>query len=90
MPEDHPAARTLAALAHPDFAVVRRGWNAKSKTFYSEIRVDDVREGQSVFRLAASGGGWRVLLVDSADDLNRAGANALLKTIEEPPQRAWC
>lgn len=86
--EDHPAARQLAALSHPDFVVVRRAWNAKPKSFYSEIRVDDVRDGQGVFRLAASSGGWRVMLVDAADDLNRAGANALLKTIEEPPARA--
>ncbi len=41
-----------------------------------------------MFRLASAFGGWRVALVDAADDLNRAGANALLKTIEEPPQRA--
>ena len=87
VPESHPAARQLAALSHPDFALVRRGWNAKAKNFYSEIRVEDVRAGQGVFRLAASGG-WRVLLVDSADDLNRNGANALLKTIEEPPDKA--
>jgi DNA polymerase III subunit delta' len=88
VPETHPAARTLAALAHPDFAVLRRAWNGKAKSFYSEIRVDDVREAQGVFRLAASSGGWRILLVDAADDLNRAGANALLKTIEEPPAQA--
>jgi DNA polymerase-3 subunit delta' len=87
VPENHPAARQLAALSHPDFSLVRRGWNAKAKTFYSEIRVEDVRAGQGVFRLAASGG-WRVLLIDAADDLNRAGVNALLKTIEEPPDRA--
>jgi DNA polymerase-3 subunit delta' len=87
-PEAHPAARNLAALAHPDFAVLRRAWNPKSKGFYGEIRVDDVREAQGVFRLAPAFGGWRILLVDAADDLNRAGANALLKTIEEPPDRS--
>src|SRR5580693_7347680 len=38
---DHPAARQLAALAHPDFALVRREWNPKSKSFFTEIRVDD-------------------------------------------------
>jgi DNA polymerase-3 subunit delta' len=86
--ETHPAARTLAAHAHPDFAVLRRAWNAKAKSFYGEIRVDDVREAQGVFRLAAGFGGWRILLVDCADDLNRSSANALLKTIEEPPDRA--
>ena len=42
---DHPAARQLAALAHPDFALLRREWNAKSKAFFTEIRVDDVRAG---------------------------------------------
>ena len=88
VPESHPAARQLAVLAHPDFALIRRGWNVKAKSFHSEIRVDDLREGQGVFRLAAALGGWRIALVDAADDLNRNGANALLKTIEEPPQRA--
>jgi len=88
VPETHPAARTLAALAHPDFAVLRRTWNVKAKSFYSEIRVDDVRDAHGVFRLAAGFGGWRILLVDAADDLNREGANALLKMIEEPPDRA--
>ncbi len=88
VPADHPAARQLAARAHPDFALVRREWNAKSKGFFTEIRVDDVRAGQQVFRMSSAFGGWRVAIVDSADDLNKAGANALLKTIEEPPDRA--
>ena len=85
---DHPAARPLAALSHPDFALMRRAWNSKSKAFFSEDPRRRRREGQGVFRLAAAYGGWRVALVDAADDLNRAGANALLKTIEEPPTRA--
>jgi DNA polymerase-3 subunit delta' len=88
VPQSHPAARQLAAHSHPDFALIRRVWNPKSKSFFSEIRVDDLREGQGVFRLAAAFDGWRIALVDAADDLNRNGANALLKTIEEPPQRA--
>ncbi len=88
VPETHSVSRTLAAHAHPDFAILRRAWNSKAKSFFGDIRVDDVREAQGVFRLAASSGGWRILLVDAADDLNRAGANALLKTIEEPPTQA--
>jgi DNA polymerase-3 subunit delta' len=85
---DHPAARQLAALSHPDFALARREWNAKSKSFYSEIRVEDVRAALSMFHMSAAFGGWRVAIVDSADELNPAGANALLKMIEEPPPRA--
>jgi DNA polymerase-3 subunit delta' len=85
---DHPAARQIAALAHPDFALVRREWNAKSKGFFTEIRVDDLRERLNVFHMSAAFGGWRVAIVDSAEDLNRSGANSLLKLIEEPPPRS--
>jgi DNA polymerase III subunit delta' len=85
---DQPAARQLAALSHPDFALARREWNAKSKGFYSEIRVEDVRDALSMFHMSAAFGGWRVAIVDCADELNPAGANALLKMIEEPPPRA--
>jgi DNA polymerase-3 subunit delta' len=85
---DHPAARQLAALAHPDFALLRREWNPKSKTLFTEIRVEDVRAGLNRFHLSAAFGGWRVAIVDCADELNANGANALLKMIEEPPPRS--
>ena len=88
VPANHPAARQLAASSHPDFALMRREWNAKGKNFYTEIRVDDVRAGQAVFRMSSAFGGWRVAIVDCADDLNKGSVNALLKTIEEPPARA--
>jgi DNA polymerase-3 subunit delta' len=85
---EHPAARQLAALAHPDFALVRREWNPKSKSFFTEIRVDDLRDAMSMFHLSAAFGGWRVAIVDCADELNGSSANALLKMVEEPPPRA--
>ena len=85
---DHPAARQLAALSHPDFALARREWNAKSKSPYTEIRVEDLRAGFSMFHKSAAFGGWRIAIVDSAEDLNRSGANSLLKLIEEPPPRS--
>jgi len=85
---DHPAARQLAALAHPDFALLRREWNPKAKAFFSEIRVEDLRDGLDMFHLSAAFGGWRVAIVDSAEDLNRSGANSLLKIVEEPPPRS--
>ncbi|HEY1943546.1 MAG TPA: DNA polymerase III subunit delta' [Roseiarcus sp.] len=84
----HPAARQLAALSHPDFALTRREWNPKSKSHYTEIRVEDLRAGLAMFHMSAAFGGWRVAIVDSAEDLNRSGANSLLKLIEEPPPRS--
>src|SRR5271165_3875096 len=84
----HPAARSLAALAHPDFALVRREWRPSSKGFATEIGVDIVRRALQVFQMSAAFGGWRICIVDCAEDLNRSSANALLKMIEEPPARS--
>ena len=84
----HASARLLAGLAHPDFALIRREWQAGTKKLASEIPVDGVRRGLQVFQLSAAFGGWRIAIVDSAEDLNRNSANALLKMVEEPPQRS--
>jgi DNA polymerase III subunit delta' len=84
----HSAARLLAGLAHPDFALIRREWQPASKRLASEIAVEAVRHGLQVFQLSAAFGGWRIAIVDSAEDLNRNSANALLKMVEEPPQRS--
>ena len=61
----HQAARLLAGLAHPDFALIRREWQAASKRLASEISVDVVRQGLQVFQLSAAFGGWRIAIVDS-------------------------
>jgi DNA polymerase-3 subunit delta' len=84
----HHAARLLAGLAHPDFALIRREWQGATKRLATEISVEAVRQGLEVFQLSAAFGGWRIAIVDSAEDLNRSSANALLKMVEEPPQRS--
>ena len=83
-----PVAAQLASLSHPDVTLLRREVNEKTKRFYAEIRADDVRRTIGLFQRAAGAGGWRVCIVDSAEDLNRSSANALLKLIEEPPPKA--
>jgi DNA polymerase III subunit delta' len=85
---DHPVAGQIARQSHADLAVIRRGPTKDGKSLRGEIAVDDVRDGLSIFRATAGAGGWRVVIVDAADDLNRASANALLKMLEEPPSRA--
>jgi DNA polymerase-3 subunit delta' len=84
---DHPVARRVAAQGHPDLLVVERtvGDNDKLRT---QIAVDDVRRTIGFFGSTAGEGGWRVCIVDAADELNAAGANALLKILEEPPEKA--
>lgn len=87
-PEDNEAARQIAALAHPDLFLLRRAWNEKTKKHFTDIRVDDVRRAIHMFQQASGRGGYRICIVDSAEDLNLSGANALLKLIEEPPPRS--
>ena len=85
---DHPVSRQVEALAHPDLLVLRRVWNEDTKKPRSEIRVEDVRRTISFFGSTSAYGGYRVCIVDSAEELNKSGANALLKVLEEPPARS--
>jgi DNA polymerase-3 subunit delta' len=85
---EHPVFRLVASGAHPDLLAVERGWDPKRKRLRSEIVVDDTRAIADFLHLTASQGGWRVVIVDGADDMNRNAANALLKVLEEPPKRS--
>ena len=84
---DDPVSRRVAAQAHPDLVVLRRGLNERGKP-RREITVDEARELGHFFSLAPSEGGMRVAIIDAVDDLNRNAANAILKTLEEPPARS--
>jgi DNA polymerase-3 subunit delta' len=85
---DHPVFRLVASQAHSDLAVVRRGLRKDGKGYSAEISVGDVRRGLGLFASGAGAGGYRICIVDSADDLNASSANALLKLVEEPPARS--
>lgn len=85
---DSRTAHLIANDAHPDFVVLKRRYDAKTKKFRSEIGVEDMRATLGLFEKTSAFGGWRVIIVDAADDLNASSGNALLKTLEEPPARA--
>ena len=84
---DNAVARRVAAQAQGDLMVLERTVNEQTGKLYTVIRVDDVRRSVSFFGSTAGEGGWRIAIVDAVDDLQREGANALLKVLEEPPQR---
>ena len=84
---DSRAAHWLASRSHPDLFVLERNWDGKTKKLKSELAVDDARRLSDFFGLTAGSGGWRVAIIDAADDFNPASANALLKLIEEPPPK---
>lgn len=83
---EHPVARRLVALAEGRMFLLRRGLNDKETAYSADIRVDEVRRMKSFFTLSSADGGRRVAIIDAADDLNPAAANALLKLLEEPPK----
>ncbi|MBT3070120.1 DNA polymerase III subunit delta' [Rhodomicrobium sp. Az07] len=79
VPSNHPAARQIAAGAHSSLFSLEAGGA-------SAIGVDEVRKLRAFLSLT-SPGGWRAMIVDPANDLTIASANALLKAVEEPPPR---
>ena len=85
--DNDPVARRIAAQGQPDLLVIERVLNDKG-VLHKLIRVEDVRETVPFFGSTAREGGWRIAIVDAVDELNASGANALLKVLEEPPERA--
>ena len=88
VPETDPVARRIQSLGHGDFLLIRRPWDEKSKKLRSDIPVSEARKIGQFFSRKPSEGGWRVCLIDSIDDMNRNAANSVLKTLEEPPDKA--
>lgn len=86
---EHPVYRRSAQLAEPRLCLIRREWDAKKSRHGSVITVEEVRKLNSFFHMSAADGGRRVVIVDSADEMNVSAANALLKTLEEPPKDAF-
>ena len=79
----HPVSRQVAARSHPDLLVIERaGDDGKLRKV---IPVDEARKLSEFFSKSPASAPHRVAIVDAADDLNSNSANALLKTLEEPP-----
>jgi len=85
IPEDHPVTSQSRALAEPGIFLLRRGATEKGDKLSDDLRVDEVRKMRSFFGLSVIDGGRRVVIVDSVDEMKPSAANALLKSLEEPP-----
>ncbi|MEO0820091.1 MAG: DNA polymerase III subunit delta' [Pseudomonadota bacterium] len=86
-PADCPVARRIRAGSEPGLAVLRRSVNPNTGRLRTQIGVDEVRQIRGFLSLSAPDGGWRAIIVDSADEMTVQAANALLKSLEEPPAR---
>ena len=84
---DHPVARRILAQSEPGLFHITRSYNDKTKKLRDQIVADDVRRLNGFLQMSAADGGRRVVIIDSADEMNTQAANALLKMLEEPPAR---
>ncbi|HBO59667.1 MAG TPA: DNA polymerase III subunit delta' [Alphaproteobacteria bacterium] len=90
-----PALKVIECALKPDEVKARQKLLENGETLdaavekerkrFSEIRIDDIREAEAFMHLTAGAGKKRVLIIDAADDMNVHAANALLKSLEEPP-----
>lgn len=95
------AAKLLSAGSHPDFRILERGPRTDKEEkkardngletleeheLARNIKISQVRSLQPLFASQSSISPYRVVVIDAIDDLERGGANALLKNLEEPPR----
>ncbi len=83
-----PIDGKIAARSHPNLLHLQRPWDEKAKKFKTRLTVDEVRETVNFFGTTRGEDGWRVAIIDAVDDMNENSANALLKILEEPPERS--
>ncbi len=88
MSADDPLFRRIAAGSHTDLLTITPAYDAKKHVEKSSIGVDEARKIPEFLSLTPAEGEWRVVIVDAVDQLNVNAANALLKILEEPPERA--
>jgi DNA polymerase-3 subunit delta' len=83
--DEHPIVKLVEAGSHPDMRWLDRLENEKTGNLNRSIKVDQVRELGEFMGMTAALSPWRVAVIDTVDDLETSGANALLKILEEPP-----
>ncbi|MDE1152203.1 MAG: DNA polymerase III subunit delta' [Micavibrio sp.] len=86
-PAAHPVFSRVASGGHSDFAVIEREYDDKKDRLKNDISIEAVRKIHPFLQKTAAEGGWRVVIVDSAEYLNHSSQNALLKILEEPPKK---
>tara|TARA_B100000676_G_C18084047_1_gene853546 strand:- start:40 stop:1104 length:1065 start_codon:yes stop_codon:yes gene_type:complete len=88
MSENDPIFRHIAGGSHPSLKVLERRRNPETGKIPRDISVSDIRDLSEFYRMTSTDGNWRIAIIDAADDMNHNAANALLKVLEEPPERS--
>jgi DNA polymerase III subunit delta' len=83
--DGHPIVKLVEAGSHPDMRWLERQLNEKTGNLNRNIKVEQIRELGEFMGLTAALSPWRVVVIDTVEELESSGANALLKILEEPP-----
>jgi DNA polymerase-3 subunit delta' len=83
-----PVVPLVRAGSHPGLLALKRGPHPQTGKLMTVLGVDEIRKLAEFFGLTSASGGWRVAIIDTADEMNDHAANALLKILEEPPARS--
>jgi len=84
----HPVFRRVASGGHADLLTLERRLDEDGRRLKTEIAVEEARALVDFLHLTPAEGGWRVAVIDAAEEMSRSAANAVLKIVEEPPARA--
>ncbi|MBY7649931.1 MAG: DNA polymerase III subunit delta' [Candidatus Liberibacter europaeus] len=82
-----PIVRQMASLSLHDFLYLSYQVDNKTGKLRTVITVDEIRRIRNFLSLTANNGGWRIVMIDPADGMNRNASNALLKSLEDPPKK---
>ena len=84
---DDPVVQRIASLGHGNIFILRRPYDIKTKKLKSEIPVAEARKLKDFLTQKPSETGWRIVIIDSMDEMNRNAENSILKSLEEPPEK---
>ncbi|EJF75874.1 DNA polymerase III subunit delta' [Bartonella alsatica] len=79
--------RKIMQGCHPGLLHISRRFDLKTQKFKTGILIDDIRDVMHFLNQTSQDNGWRIIIIDPAEDMNRSAANAILKILEEPPAK---
>ncbi|MDX2224513.1 MAG: DNA polymerase III subunit delta' [Rhodospirillaceae bacterium] len=88
MAESHPVFAKVKSQGHPDFRSAEREKMKTSERLSAVVTIEQIRKIIEFMYLTPAESAWRVVLIDDADAMNAAAANAVLKVLEEPPRQS--
>ncbi len=86
--KENPIFSQVASKGHPDLLTLERSIDPKTQKQKNEINVETARKVTPFLRMTSSNGGWRIVVINDANKMNRNAQNSILKILEEPPKNA--